>query len=611
MFDVDFSDKDEVFYDLQRKYGAENVARIIAFGTLTPRAVTRKVLSFFEFSMSEIGEITKLIPELCPSMEEAYKASPKLLSYRDKHQEEFQIIERLEGTVSHESMHAGGIVIYENLSHYLPLKAIGDGRNECVACFDKYMLEALGFYKFDVLGLETLPMLKRTVTNIKQNKGIEIDLETIDYSEEVVYDMLSKGEVTGVFQLSNQAQKVMQQKPKDFLDLIAINALIRPGTGDWNEYIDRRNGKQYNIRAEREDYMNETEGLLTYQEQFLLDAKTYAGWDIAFSDANIRKNKDLRSDTKLRQKFYDDTVASGYSIEVAEEIWNDIEDAQGEYSFNKSHAASYAIMSYQTAWLKYHYPVEFYSALMSSEKTDGDGQSAVAGYIQECKKIGITIMPPDLNTGSNEFVPQGNSIRFRLTSITNFGDTAIRGLEKIRPIKSFEDLMERRSRSDIRNNVIESMIMAGCFDEFNEDRGKLLAYMHNVQLSKKQIENGEWLDTIQMTDIQIAELEKKALGVFLKNHPLESKYSKPLQEFEEGGKAVIWCIINEVKTFNDKNGKEMAFINVETLNGNVKVIAFKDTWAYISTKEFIKPNEIVMFIGKRSGKDLIVSDAEV
>ena len=321
MFDVDFSDKDEVFYDLQRKYGAENVARIIAFGTLTPRAVTRKVLSFFEFSMSEIGEITKLIPELCPSMEEAYKASPKLLSYRDKHQEEFQIIERLEGTVSHESMHAGGIVIYENLSHYLPLKAIGDGRNECVACFDKYMLEALGFYKFDVLGLETLPMLKRTVTNIKQNKGIEIDLETIDYSEEVVYDMLSKGEVTGVFQLSNQAQKVMQQKPKDFLDLIAINALIRPGTGDWNEYIDRRNGKQYNIRAEREDYMNETEGLLTYQEQFLLDAKTYAGWDIAFSDANIRKNKDLRSDTKLRQKFYDDTVASGYSIEVAEEIW--------------------------------------------------------------------------------------------------------------------------------------------------------------------------------------------------------------------------------------------------------------------------------------------------
>lgn len=227
-FDVDFSDQDSVFKDLQEKYGEDSVARIIAFGTLTPKAVCRKVLSCFECDTDDISRISKLIPDLCPSLKVAYDASQELVAYKSKYKDEFNIIERLEGIVSHESQHAGGVLIYPNLSAHLPIKTKAEDRTKRIVAFDKYMIEELGFYKFDILGLETLPIIKRTLDSISKTLNTDIDLYSIDYEDEKVYDMLCSGDVSGVFQLSNQAQKIIEQQPRNFKDLIAINALIRP-----------------------------------------------------------------------------------------------------------------------------------------------------------------------------------------------------------------------------------------------------------------------------------------------------------------------------------------------------------------------------------------------
>lgn len=227
-FDVDFSDQDAVVEDLQRKYGVANVARIIAFGTMTPRAVCRKVMNCFEHPLELVNHISRLIPDLCPSLEVAYANSPELINYKKKYKTEFEVIERLEGVVSHESQHAGGVIIYPNLSSILPVKTKGDDRTKRIVAFDKYMLEELGHYKFDILGLETLPVIKRCLDSIKKEQGVDIDLYSIDQDDPKVYKMLCEGNVSGVFQLAGQAQKVMEQQPKNFNDLIAINALIRP-----------------------------------------------------------------------------------------------------------------------------------------------------------------------------------------------------------------------------------------------------------------------------------------------------------------------------------------------------------------------------------------------
>lgn len=326
-FDVDFSDQDGVFADLQSKYGEENVARIIAFGTLTPKAVCRKVLSAFGHETAEINKISKLVPDLCQRLSDAYKASPELLQYKKKYEKEFKIIERLEGIVSHESQHAGGVLIYPNLSSILPVKTKAEDRTKRIVAFDKYMIEELNHYKFDILGLETLPIIKRTLDYIKQSKGLDIDLYKIDLNDKNIYDMLCSGDVSGVFQLANQAQKVMEQQPRDFKDLIAINALIRPGISDWEEYIQRRKGKQWTTNQQRMSYMEETVGLLTYQEQFLLDCKTFAGWNIAFADKKVRKNKHIKEDVELHQKFINDAVERGNDEIEMEELWKEIENA--------------------------------------------------------------------------------------------------------------------------------------------------------------------------------------------------------------------------------------------------------------------------------------------
>lgn len=611
-FDVDYSDQDAVFRDLVSKYGEENVARIIAFGTLSPRACIRKVFSVFEHDMATIGFITKLVPDLVPSLDEAIRLNPDVHTALSKYPTEYAVIKRLEGVVSHESQHAGGVIIYPNLSAHVPVKTLREAPNKRIVTWDKYMLEELGHFKFDVLGLATLPILNDAVASIEEHEGVTIKLTELDREDPAVYDMLCKGDVSGVFQLSNQAEKVMQQQPRNFKDLIAINALIRPGVGDWNEYLARRKGKAYDIYEPRKPYMEETVGTMTYQEQFLLDAHVLAGWGIADADKKLRKNKNIREDDETRNQFISDCISRGHAPDVVEEIWCDIEDAvDGGYSFNKSHSASYAQTSYQSAWLKVHYPIHFYSALMSAEGTDGDGQSAIAGYIHELKQKGVRILPPSINQSTEKFRPTKEGIAYRITTIKHVGDSAIKAINEMRPITSFEDFLERRNTTALKSNVVINLIKAGAFDEFEPNRAYLIWKFEMSKRTNKQIKEDYLVPIQDFNDELKMQWEKDVLGMYLSQHPMEKYGFKPFDSYPDGEYgALCGGEVYDRRVFNDKKGNEMAFVFINSLYGNIKVLCFSSSWCvdWVRTTEI---GNIIMVKGKRSGNDIIASNIEL
>lgn len=607
--DCDFSNQENVFKDLQDKYGEDSVARIVAFGTMTPKAVFRKVMSTFEHSQNTINYISKRIPNDAKSIKEELKTNQTIKDASEKYPLEFKVISRLEGIISHESQHAGGVVVYKNLSKYVPIKTLSDNRNDRICAFDMDMLHELHFFKFDILGLETVSTISNTLNSIKNTTGEEVDLYSIDYNDEKVYDMLCKGDVSGLFQISNQQEKVIKQQPRNFKDLIAINSLIRPGVGDFNEYTARREGKEYELYEERESYLKETEGLITYQEQFLLDAQVYAGWDIAFADKNIRKNKDILNDYELRDKFYLDSLSRGWEKEKIEVVWNEICDAvSGGYSFNKAHSASYAMTSFQTAYLKHYYPNEFYASLMSAEEE----QSKISDYIAELKLRGIIVNPPDINVSSDEFVVTEKGINYKLSTITNVGNNALKGIKKIRPIISLSDLLERRTKSEIRSNTIVNLIKAGCFDFENTNRAELMWQFEMSLRTKTQIKENMQLPKYEWNDKIKCQWEKDALGLYLSVHPMEKYGFKPITDFEDGDyNALQGGEITEVNIFNDKNNNEMAFIMIDTLYGIVKVIMFASVWSNEEKRDCIKEGNIILVKGRRSRNDILLNEVEV
>lgn len=614
-FDVDFSDQQAVFRDLQKKYGVENVSRIIAFGKMTPKAVARKVFNTFGHSAKIQSEITSLIPEGCKDLFEEIAKNNDLKRISKEYRNEFNVIARLQNVISHLSQHAGGVLIYPGLGSTLPL---GWDRAEGihVAGFDKYMLEELGHFKFDILGLETLPVVRMCLDSIEASTGKRINLARIDMESPGVYQMLSSGDVSGVFQIAEQATKVIEQRPENFKDLIAINALIRPGVGDWEEYLARRKGKEYDIYPPRLPYMEETVGTMTYQEQFLLDAKTLAGWDIAYADKHIRKNKDIRNDDTLRRKFLEDGMALGQPKDVLEAVWMEIEDAvDGGYSFNKSHSASYAVLSYQTAWLKYHYPEHYYAALMSGCKTDGEGQNEVAKYMAECKQKGIQILPPDINHSGNRFTVTEGGIAYRITTIKGVGDSAIAHINDLRPFTSFDDLLGRRTKSLLKNNVIENLIKAGAFDTFGNKREDLLWALDMSKRTKTQIKEGYICPRYEVDDMTYMEWEKEVLGMYLSAHPMERYGFQPLSSFKDGmDGAIIGGEVVDVFEFHPKKDParpKMAFVSLNTLYGTVKVICFAHMWSRNETRLTLRKGNMVLIKGKRSGNDIILNEMEV
>lgn len=612
--DTDFSNQDAVFADLAAKYGEDSVARIATYGRMTPKAVIRKVLNSFEVPPQDIGAITKLVPDLCPTLEKAYSINPALLQYKEKYRVEWEVIERLENVISHVGQHAGGVIIYPNLSDYIPLITKAEDRTKRIAAFDMDVIHDIGFFKFDILGLETIKDIHRCVESIKETTGEILNLDEIDYEDQATYDTLCRGDVSGVFQLAAQSTKVIEQQPRNFRDLIAINALIRPGVGDWEEYLARRAGKQYSTYEARQSYMAETVGTMTYQEQYLLDAHHLAGWGIAYADKHIRKNEDIRNDTELRAKFISDCTTRGHAEDVAEGIWEEIEDAvDGGYGFNKSHSASYGRLSFKTAYLKTHYPEHFYASLMSGEKTDGDGQTAIAGYIAECKRRGIQILPPDINNSGDNFVIANGGINYRITTIKHVGESAIAHINELRPIASFADFLERREKKHIKKNVMVNLIKAGAFDFDNPNRAELLWQFDMSERTKTAVKEGVEAPKYPWNDRVKCEWEQEVLGMYLSVHPMEQFGFKPLSAYRDAESCLQGGEVKTVFEFHPQKNPskpKMAFITVDTLHGHVKLVVWASVWEEEENRNILTPGNLVLIRGKRSGNDMTVDSVE-
>ena len=612
--DVDFSDQEHVFKHLQELHGMDNVARIATYGTLSCRNVVRKVLGIFNHSQQEIAIISGSIPKnLDVTLEQAYNESKTFREFMDKNEFIWNVCKRLEGVISHEGKHAGGFVVYDGLTRLTPCKYENDSKGvRCIPVvqFDKKKIEKVGFYKMDVLGLENLTTVRYALDMIKEQEGIDIDLDSIDYNEKEIYEMLSNGDVSGVFQLANQSAMIMEQKPKRFDDLIAINALIRPGVGDFKEYVLRRNGKSFNIYPEREWYMKDTEGLMTYQEQFLLDCKTYANWDIAFADNNVRKNKKIKEDIELRNKFITDGVNNGYEEAKLIEIWTEIEDAvSGGYSFNKSHSTSYGVLSYKTAWLKYHYPTYWYASLMNSEISD---QTAIDNLIAECKKKGIKILPPDINKGSYKFEGSKEGIRLPINMLKGVGEDVVKYIQKeLVPIKSFDDMLDRGLKKFIKKNVVIAMVKAGVFDFENENREYFLWQYAMRNRKKTDIKNGVECEHLEYNDKVKLKWEKEVYGLYLSAHPLENYNVRSITDYTDDMVAIQVIEVADVTPRLQKNGKEMCFLTGTNQHGTLKCLIFANTWECEDIKNVAKEGNILLVKGKRSGTDMIINDMEI
>jgi len=577
-FDVDFSDQDAVINYLSERWGNRNISKIIAFGTLTARAVIRKVMSIHGFDMTSINLINKSLPKKLNLTLKDCEASGIFMQFKEKYPDLWDAMYRLEGTIDHISTHAAGVLITPSaISNFVPA-LYEDGI--LIAGFDKYMLEELGLYKFDILKLTTLNVIDDCINNIRENTGTVIDFNTIKRDDPVIYDDLCNGDVFGVFQLEEQRDFVKKMQPRCFADIIALNALIRPGTGNPDEYYRRKNGGAYE-RIEAENYyMDETYHTITYQEQIMLRVHTLAGWTLGQGDS-LRKVKKIGENTEMAQRFASDCKKVGIIVDDTqiESAWREIVEAlEGGYSFNKSHACSYADLAYQTAWLKHYYPVEFMAALMTFRRTDNE---KIADCIIQCKKMGVEILPPDINKSNETYKVENNAIRFSINTIKGVGENAIKGIFDTRPVNSFNDFIERASSSVCDKTVITNLIKAGAFDTFERNRYRLLTSYYEGRKIKADREKAHEYKSLILSfnNKDVAAMEKEVLGLYLTQSPFSQYSFKPLESFGTDKYACIGGEVTKIKAITDKNKRKMAFVTVTTEYGNVDVIVFAKQYA--------------------------------
>ncbi len=621
--DIDFcKERRELVIDyIKEKYGRENVAKILAVGSLSARAVVRDVGRALGFSPKEVDRIAKMIPSTIGiTIKDALNLEPRLkreVSENDKVKKLIDIAQRLEGLSRHASTHAAGVVITPwPLTEYVPLYKADKEDEEVTTQYDKDDLEALGLLKMDLLGLKTLTVIDTTCKLVESYRGIKVDLDRIHLDDPKTYELLQSGRTEGVFQLESSGMKdlIRRLKPTKFEDLIALVALYRPGplqSGMVEEFIERKHGKkpvEYEVPALRE-ILEETYGVIVYQEQVMLIASKIAGFTLGQADLLRKAMGKKKMDVMQEQRtaFIEGAVKNGYSREFAERLFDKMEKF-AEYGFNKSHSAAYALVAYQTAYLKAHYPVEFMAALISSEINNTE---KVYIYLNECKEFGIDVLLPDINESHVIFRIEGNSLRFGLAAIKWVGEAVAEAIVKARgnkPFKSFIDFVQRTAGSKINRKTVEALIKAGAFDSFGIDRKHLLHVMDDVleragkasRRDSKQVslfdlgEFEEELDSIPIPDIPPSTLterlnwEKETLGFFLTGHPLDiyakkiERYNRvniaDLRDYEDGDQVLICGVVVSIKEKLTRDGERMAFVGLEDKTGRVELIVFPSVY---------------------------------
>jgi len=659
--DIDFcfERRQDVIDYVGEKYGEDKVVQIVTFGTMAAKGVIRDVGRVMDLPYAYVDGIAKMIPnelnitidralELNPDLRNAYETDEQLRTLID-------MSKRLEGLPRHTSMHAAGVVICpKSADEFVPLSRGSDG--SITTQFTMTTLEELGLLKMDFLGLRTLTVIKNAVENIKKTKGISIDVDAIDYDDKAVLASLGTGKTDGIFQLESGGMKnfMKELKPQSLEDIIAGISLYRPGPMDFiPKYIKGKNNNQditYSC-PQLEHILKPTYGCIVYQEQVMQIVRDLGGYTLGRSDLVRRamsKKKQSVMEQERKNFVYGNEdenvpgcVNNGISVEVAGQIYDDMMDF-AKYAFNKSHAACYAVVSYQTAFLKYYYPVEFMAALLTSVI---DNPGKVSEYILTCRNMGIEILPPDVNQGEAGFSVTGNAIRYALTAIKGVGRPVIDSIVEERnlrgPYKNLEDFITRNTDRELNKRVIENFIKAGAFDSLSGTRKQFMSIyvriLDHIQSDKKNNMAGQMslFDIVseeekEVFDIKLPDVgeyskemrlafEKEVLGIYVSGHPLEeyeAMWKKNIthttgdfildeelgeMRAKDGERVTIGGIITEKKIKYTKNNQVMAFLTVEDLLGTIEVIVFPKTYQQYGS--LLMEDQKVFLKGRASAED--------
>lgn len=648
--DIDFcyERREEVIDYVKRKYGEDHVAQIITFGTMGAKIAIRDVARVLNVSYNKADQIAKEIPfELGMTIDKAMDSNPTLVDLYESDAEAREVIDiskRLEGTLRHASTHAAGVVIARNpVDEYVPLYKHQDS---ITTQFTMTTLEELGLLKMDFLGLRTLTVIRDALDLIELNRDIKgytehIDFSKMEYDDDEVFETLSQGNTLGVFQLESSGMRnfMKQLKPNSFEDIVAGISLFRPGPMDSiPTYIENKNNPENvtYINDKLRPILEVTYGCLVYQEQVMQVVRDLAGYSYGRSDlvrrAMSKKKMDVMEEERqyfIHGKFDDEgnieipgCIRNGISEEDANKIFDDMIDF-ARYAFNKSHAAAYGVLAYETAYLKVHYPVEFMAALMTSIMGNSD---KVVEYIRECNVIGIPVNPPDINKSFSKFSVEGDSIRFGLAAVKNVGVNIIENIVKEREengeFKDFVDFAKRLDSKDTNKRVIESLIKCGAFDQISENRATLMAgyesVLESISMDRKKNVQGQ-ISLFDAFSTQVDEapemqlstnlpvvrefsekerlnMEKEVLGMYLSGHPLSEYKSeldrktsinmKKINELKEDEKTYMKLHDREVimggmviakRIMTTKRNEIMAFITLEDLYGAIEVVVFPQT----------------------------------
>lgn len=632
--DIDFcyERRQEVIDYVISKYGADKVAQIITFGTLKAKAVVRDVGRALDVSYAETDAIAKAIPfDLKMTIEKALEVSPELKEMYESSETVRKVIDTskaLEGMPRHASTHAAGVVISKKaIDEYVPLYLADKGIS---TQFPMTTIEELGLLKMDFLGLRNLTVIRDALDLIEREHGVRINFSKMEYDDPAVYELISSGNTQGIFQLESagMTQFMKNLKPNCFEDIVAGIALYRPGPmASIPTYIENKKNPdkiQY-LHPLLEPILSVTYGCLIYQEQVMQIVRDLAGYTYGRSDILRRAMGKKKMDVMLAEKeiFFKGCAEKGISKEIAEQIFNQMVTF-AEYAFNKSHAAAYAVIGYETGYLKAHYATEFMAALMTSVMNDGH---QIAKYIRNCHEMGIEVLPPDVNESEKKFTVKDGKIRYGLMGIKNVGESVIDSIIETRYEKGkAKDIFEFISNQDIHKinkKAIESLIKAGAFDSMNSNRAQYLSVYEELiesaqKESKKNIDGQMSLFDLNTEEMEAADitmslpdvvpfskevinaLEKEMMGVYITGHPLEdyeekiekitSVNSDLLQksqqeisegltsEIRDGQKVVVAGLVSGRKTLLTKKNQMMCFLDLEDLYGMMEVIVFPNTY---------------------------------
>jgi len=628
-FDIDFDAdrRDEVINYIIERYGKDRVAQIVTFNRMTARAVIRDVGRALDMPLQEVDRIAKLIPyELGITLDRAIRSVPEIqrLSEDPERGKLLRIARSLEGMARNPSVHAAGVVVASGkFTRSVPL--FKTGKDEIVTQYDKQIQEEINVNKFDILGIDALTVIEHTLRLIEEDHYMKIDLDNLPLDDKATYDLLCEARTQGIFQLGGQGMVdlLMKLQPRCFEDLIPIVSLFRPGpieSGMIDEYIARKQGImpiKY-VHPLLEPILKDTYGTIVYQEQVMKIGREMAGFTLGQADLLRRAmgKKIPEEIEKQRKPFLEGARARGISAEIAEAVFEQMIPFAG-YGFNQSHTTAYAMIAYQTAYLKAHYPLEFMAAGMTREAAKANLDEVVK-YIKECQKLGVEVLPPDVNESCAEFRVRGNSIRYGLSGVKNVGESAIESIVSAREDKgSFQSIFDFCERVDLRvvnKKCVESLIKCGAFDSCGGGhRAQLLKALDTAvefgQRSQRDRQNGQaslfdilgdFSHSVQklpdapgMPDSQILAMEKETLGLYVSGHPLTrhegiikgytTASTVKLADIDDGEQVSVAGMIVSLRRHTTKNDKQMAFATLEDLEGMADLVIFSEALTNFSS----------------------------